>query len=47
MGCGTQPLTETADDILGKVRRHQLDWFQESMEELRPLLQQRNDAYNK
>ena len=27
-------LTETADDVLGRVRRYQPDWFQESMEEL-------------
>ena len=40
-------LTETADDVLGRVRRYQPDWFQESMEELKPLLQQRNDAYKK
>ena len=40
-------LTETADDVLGKVRCYQPDWFQESMEELKPLLQQRNDAYKK
>ena len=40
-------LTETADDVLGKVKSYQSDWFQESMEELKPLLQQRNDAYKK
>ena len=29
------------------MRSYLPDWFQESMEELKPLLQQRNDAYNK
>lgn len=40
-------LTEAADDVLGRVRNSQPDWFRESMEELKPLLQHRNDAYRR
>ena len=40
-------LTNTADDVLGKARSYQPVWFQESMEELKPLLHQTNDAYKK
>ena len=40
-------LTEAADSRLGRVKGHQPDWFQESLNELRPKLKNRNDAYTK
>ena len=40
-------LKEVADDVLGRVRNFQPDRFRESIEELKPLLQQRNDAYRR
>ena len=40
-------LIEAADSQLGRVKGHQPDWFQESLDELRPTLRNRNDAYTK
>ena len=40
-------LTETASSMLGKVRRCHPDWFKESIDELKPLLEHRNTLYTK
>ena len=40
-------LTEAADSWLGRVKGHQPDWLQESLNELRPTLRNRIDAYTK
>ena len=40
-------LTEAADNQLGKVKGHQPEWFQESLDELRPKLRNKVDAYTK
>ena len=38
-------LTSAAEDVLGTITRHQPDRFQESLGQLRPLLDHRNEAY--
>ena len=38
-------LVESADELVGKVKGCQPDWFGESMGTLKPLLQSRNCAY--
>ena len=40
-------LLESADELLGYEKSRQPDWFQESADELRPQLQQRNNAYDR
>ena len=40
-------LTEAANSWLGRVKGCQPDWFQESLDELRLKLRNRNDAYTK
>ena len=40
-------MTGAADEVLGKARRRNPDWFVESKEDLKPLLQRRNDCYRK
>ena len=36
-----------SDELVGKVKGHQPDWFRESMSTLKPLLQSRNFAHTK
>ncbi len=38
---------ESADELLGYEKSRQPDWFQESADELKPQLQQRNNAYDR
>ena len=38
-------LISAAEDVLGTITRRQPDWFQESLGQLRPLLDRRNEAY--
>ena len=40
-------LTETASSMFGKVRRCHSDWFKESTDELKPLLEHCNTLYTK
>ena len=40
-------LTSAAEEVLGTTTRHQPDWFQESLDQLQPLLNSRNEAYTK
>ena len=40
-------LIESADELVGKEKGYQCDWFRESMVTLKPLLQSRNCAYTK
>ena len=40
-------LVDTALEILGRVRRSQLDWFSGSEDIVKPYLQERNVAYTK
>ena len=40
-------LTEAADSRLDRVKGRQPDWFQESLDELRPKLRNKNDDYIK
>ena len=39
--------TQSAEVLLGRERRHQPDWFQESISTLQPVLQERNNLHNK
>ena len=39
--------TDAADSWLGRVKGYQPDWFQESLNELKAILRNRNDAYIK
>ena len=38
-------LVESGESLLGIVKRKGLDWFQESISNLKPALQQRNNNY--
>ena len=40
-------LVTTAEDVLGGAGRYQPDWFRDSLEELKPLLELRNTAYSR
>ena len=40
-------LVTTAEDVLGRAGRSQPDWFRDSLEELKPLLELRNAAYSR
>ena len=40
-------LVDTAEAVLGKVKKRQPDWFQDSEDHLTPYLQARNCAYRK
>ena len=40
-------LTTAAENVLGTTTRRQPDWFQESLNKLKQLLNLRNDAYTK
>ena len=40
-------LLESVDELLGYEKRRQPDWFQKSVDELRPQPQQSNNAYDR
>ena len=46
-GAMRSALTTSADELLGCTKNRQPDWFHESMDELRPQLQKRNDVYKR
>ena len=40
-------MVHTAEEILGKVKKRQPNWFQDSDDRLTPYLQAKNSAYRK